>query len=79
MRNRAIEYLFQPEGEAREVVNSTASPGAVIRPTVDRITKRESPAMRIVIAVLIALFAIAPAAAGPGDGNCAKKTQLHTS
>jgi hypothetical protein len=35
--------------------------------------------MRIVIAVLIALFAIAPAAAGPGDGNCAKKTQLHTS
>jgi hypothetical protein len=35
--------------------------------------------MRIFIAVLIALFAIAPAAAGPGDGGCAKKTQLHTS
>jgi hypothetical protein len=38
--------------------------------------------MRIVIAALIALFAVAPAAAGPGDGSsggCVKKTQLHTS
>jgi hypothetical protein len=37
--------------------------------------------MRILVAVLIALFAIAPAAAGPGDsaGGCSKRTQLHTS
>jgi hypothetical protein len=37
--------------------------------------------MRILIAVLIALFAIAPATAGPGDGGsgCAKRTQIHTS
>jgi hypothetical protein len=38
--------------------------------------------MRILIAVLIALFSIAPAAAGPGDGSsggCSKRTQLHTS
>lgn len=35
--------------------------------------------MRILVAVLIALFAIAPAAAGPGDGGCSKRAQLHTS
>jgi hypothetical protein len=36
--------------------------------------------MRFVIAVLIALFAIAPAVAGPGDGSgCPRKTQLQTS
>jgi hypothetical protein len=38
--------------------------------------------MRIVIAALFVLFAVAPAAAGPGDGSsggCAKKTQLQTS
>jgi hypothetical protein len=37
--------------------------------------------MRIVLAVLIALFAIAPATAGPGDDSsgCTKRTQIHTS
>lgn len=35
--------------------------------------------MRILIAVLIALFAIAPAAAGPGDGGCDRKTPIHSS
>lgn len=37
--------------------------------------------MRIVIAVLIALFAIAPATAGPGDGSsgCDRQTKIHTS
>jgi hypothetical protein len=35
--------------------------------------------MRILVAVLIALFALAPAAAGKGDGGCSERTQLHTS
>lgn len=36
--------------------------------------------MRILVAVLIALFAVAPAAAGPGNGSgCEKRTQLQTS